>query len=203
MGMNWRIGFYVIGFMLGGICFLSGCKAVVCDNVEDRIKISPASRGAPDYSDMHLIREDSIGSKVEFKVSEEELNTLPADKMILKAWTALGKGAVDSAIRIAEKVIERFKDEAIRQQESLSGHFPKAGTEDNYKELNAVGTAYYIIAEGYEKEGHCDKALTYYRKAIREFPLSQNWDPRGWFWKVAEESKAKIDKISEVGCEKK
>ncbi len=183
--------------------FISSCSCSKGRNEFGRVSIAPAWKGAPDFSDQELIREDQGKQKVRYEVSEEELNTLPADKLILKAWGALGAGAFDVAIQVSEKVLERFREKAISQQKSLSGQFPKAGKEKDYAELNACGAAFYVIAESYEKQGQCEKAIEFYKKAIKEFPLSQNWDPRGWYWKIADEAKAKIEKLEKSGCNEK
>lgn len=180
--------------------FVTSCSSGKGGDRFNRVSIAPAWKGAPDFSDQDLIREDQGKQKVKYEVSKEELDTLPADKLILKAWGALGAGAFDTAIQVSEKVLERFKEKAISQQKSLSGQFPKAGEEKDYAELNACGSALYVIAESYEKQGQCKKAVEFYRRAIKEFPLSQNWDPRGWYWKVADEAKAKIEKLERDGC---
>ncbi len=165
-----------------------------------RISIPSAGKGAPDFSDQPLIHEDVKHQEVKFEISEEELKSLPPDKLILKAWGALGAGAFDTAVQISQTILSRFREKAVVQQKSLSGHFPKAGKEKEYSELNACGAALYVIAEAYEKQGKCEKAIEFYKRAIREFPLAQNWDPRGWYWKVAEEAKTKIEKIEKEGC---
>ncbi len=183
--------------------FLSSCSSDRGGDRFNRISIAPAWKGAPDFSNQNLIHEEAEKQEVKFEVSEEELRTLPASKLILKAWGALGAGAFNTAIQVSEKVLERFREKAVAQQKSLSGQFPKAGKEKDYAELNACGSALYVIAESYEKQGQCEKAIEFYRKAIKEFPLSQNWDPRGWYWKIAEEAKAKIEKLERDGCNEK
>ncbi len=180
--------------------FLSACSSKEEGIKFGRVSIPPAWKGAPDFSDQPLIHEDVKKQEVRFEISDEELNNLPADKLILKAWGALGAGAFDTAIAISEKVLDRFHERALAQQKSLGGQFHKAGKEKEYAELNACGAALYVIAEAYEKQGECDKAVEFYRRAIKEFPLAQNWDPRGWYWKVSEEAKAKIEKIEKDGC---
>lgn len=191
--------FFLLLNILVGV-FFYGCQQSK-DEFFSRPKLIPAAKGAPQFDRAMLITGEDEKKVVRFQISEEELNTLPADQLLTKAWSALGKGAFDDAIKIANKVIERFKDVASEQQDSLDGQFPKTGEESKYKELNAVGTAYYVIGEAYEKKGDCKQAIKEFNLAIERFPLSQNWDPRGWYWKVKDESEAKIKKLKEAGCE--
>ena len=183
------------------LVFAAGCRMQEHKTTFSRISIPSAARGAPRFDPKELIHEDVTERQSKFEVSQEQLNVLPADKLVTKAWTALGAGAYDVAIKIAKKVLDRFSEEAKREQDSLEGQFPKSGEEGKYKALNAAGTALYIIAEAYEKQGMCKQALEYYQRAINEFPLSQNWNPRGWYWKVKEEAQAKIKKLKEGNCE--
>ncbi len=189
-------------FILFLLAYSMGCSEKR-ENISlfTRVNIPPAAKGAPKFDSAELIHQDVFKQKARFNITDQELKTLGPDKLITKAWTALGSGAVDVAIRIAETVLNRFSQKALEQQQLLGGQFPKSGDEEKYKELNAAGTALYIIAEAYEKEGECKKALEYYKRAIEEFPLSQNWDPRGWYWKVKEEAEAKIEKLRKAGCE--
>ncbi len=178
-----------------------GCRKDFERELFSRPRLLPAAKGAPQFDKSKLITGDGESREVHFEISEEELQNLEADQLLTKAWSALGKGAFADAIKIAQRLIDRFNEIARQQQESLNGQFPRTGEEDKYKELNAVGTAYYVIGEAYEKQGRCKEAVDYFRRAIKEFPLAQNWDPRGWYWKVRDESEAKIRKLKEADCE--
>ncbi len=184
---------------IAGLVLLSGCKGE--KDMFARIEIPPARKGAPKFDPNELIHEDEVKKEAKYEISKEELQSLPADKLVTEAWSALGAGALDTAIEISNTILSRFYAKAQEEQRSLGGKFPQTGKEKDYPELNACGSALYIIAEAYEKKGDCQKAIDYYRRAIKEFPLAQNWDPRGWYWKVAEEAKAKIEKL-EQACEK-
>ncbi len=197
--MHFRTVLLILCFSLS--LTIIGCKKDTERIVFSRPRILPAAKGAPQFDKSKLITGEGENREVHFEISETELNELAADQLLTKAWSALGKGAFNDAIKIANRLIERFYKVAKEQQTSLDGQFPRSGEEGKYKELNAVGTAYYVIGEAYEKQGRCREALEYFHKAIEEFPLAQNWDPRGWYWKVKDESEAKIQKLKEADCE--
>ncbi len=182
-----------------GVVLLSGCRGK--EDMFARIEIPPAGKGAPQFDPKELIHQDEVKREAKYEIAQEALQSLPADKLVNEAWSALGAGALDTAIEISNTILTRFYAKAQEEQRSLGGKFPQTGKEKDYPELNACGAALYIVAEAYEKKGDCQKAIEYYRRAIKEFPLAQNWDPRGWYWKVAEEAKGKIEKL-EQSCEK-
>ncbi len=175
------------------VFFISGCD----ENKEEgfRLTLKPASKGAPVFPKDILITEDTTDKTVHIDVDWKEMDEAPAEKVIQKAWAALGARAYEDAIKLADICIKRFESNALSQQKALHGHFPKAGDELKYKELNAVGASYYVKAESYQKMGDCDNAKSNYESAIEKFPLSQNWDPRGWYWSIKEEASAKLKQL--------
>ena len=126
--------------------------------------------------------------------SQETATQESSEQIILKAWEFLGKGELDKAMELSNKCIELYQDEAKKQQASLTACAP-VGVERKYQVLNDVGTAYFIIAEAYKRQKVWDKSIENYQKVIDEFSFAQCWSPRGWFWKIAEDSKTSIENI--------
>jgi beta-glucuronidase len=44
--------------------------------------------------------------------------------------------------------------------------------------------------------GNSEEAVRQFEHIIKEYPWAQAWDPRGWFWSVAEKSQASIDVLT-------
>jgi hypothetical protein len=73
--------------------------------------------------------------------------------------------------------------------------FSRPGHEDDFSLVNDVATSHYIMGEAYMKTSRQDDALKEFNYVIATYPYAQCWDPKGWFWKVAEVSRKNIDKI--------
>jgi len=118
-----------------------------------------------------------------------------SQELVRKAWEASGNNDLEKVTSIAEQCRERFGAEARRLQSELSG-FPQRGEEERYQALNDVGTCLFIEAEALMKNGKTEEAIALFQKAVDEYKWSQAWDPRGWYWSVAEKSQASIDKLT-------
>jgi hypothetical protein len=73
--------------------------------------------------------------------------------------------------------------------------FGRPGHEDDFALVNDVATSHYIMGEAAMRLGMADEALKEFEYVIANYPYAQCWDPKGWFWKVAEVSKKNIEKI--------
>lgn len=113
---------------------------------------------------------------------------------IYNAWASLSKKDYKKALEFTDKCIHKFEKEAISQQASLSS-FPSPQIEGPYDILNCVGVAYFIRGKAFIGLGEKEKAKESFLKVINQFGFSQWWDPKGWFWKVAEEAKRELDKL--------
>ncbi|NQT07260.1 MAG: hypothetical protein HQ575_06950, partial [Candidatus Omnitrophica bacterium] len=112
----------------------------------------------------------------------------------INAWSALSKGDFEATINYTDKCIELYKAEALKQQ-SLLRKFPGAGDVKNYDTLNNVAACLFIKGEAHFQKNMYVEALPYYQEVIGKYGFAQYWDPKGWYWKVAEKSQAVIDKI--------
>ena len=64
-----------------------------------------------------------------------------------------------------------------------------------YGPLNGAGTCYFIKGEALSKLGKKEKAMAAYQTVMDEFPYAKAWDPRGWFWTVADAAKEAMAKL--------
>jgi len=122
---------------------------------------------------------------------------IPSSKeLIEKAWEAHGKRDVAKTLEYTSKCIELYKEEADRQQRSLK-EMPKEGT-SGLQELNDVAVAYFIQGEVYMRKQQWQKAKEAFDTVVKNYYYAWGWDPRGWYWNVAEVSRQSIDKIEEI-----
>jgi len=114
--------------------------------------------------------------------------------LTIKAWEALGKKDYEAVWAYTQKCIDLYRDGARRQQSSLSA-FPPREKQSVFNALNNVATCYFIRGEALMRQNKWQEARQIFRIIVEDFSFAQYWDPRGWFWKVAEKSEETITKI--------
>jgi tetratricopeptide (TPR) repeat protein len=113
-----------------------------------------------------------------------------------QAWKALGDGDYGKVIALADKCVNTQIEEA-RSQQGLLTEFPAKDAINSYKALNDVATCLFIKGDAYLKLGNEEQAKKMYNKIINEFSFAQCWDPRGWYWKVAESARDRLTSVQE------
>ncbi|MFH1202597.1 MAG: glycoside hydrolase family 2 TIM barrel-domain containing protein [Candidatus Omnitrophota bacterium] len=126
--------------------------------------------------------------------SDEQLSS---KDYVGKAWEALGEKKFDKVLEYTNKCIELYKDESDRLASDMTD-FPPKGEESKYDVLNNVATCYFIQAEFYMRQGKFEEAKVVFRLIIQKYKYAEAWDPRGWYWSVAEKSKLSIEKIDKL-----
>ena len=94
-----------------------------------------------------------------------------------------------------KKCIALYESKALQQSATVVDFAPGESA-FNYWALNDVATSYFILGQILEAEGQQTEARQIYNTVITRFPYAQAWDPKGWFWKVAE---AASDKLTTMG----
>lgn len=118
-----------------------------------------------------------------------------SEEFVQKAWELSSKNKLEELNALAEKVLELYGAEAKLENDQLTA-FPDRREVENYKILNDVATCLFIRAEALMNNGKTPEAVAEFEKIIATYPWSQSWDPRGWFWSVAEKSQASINVIT-------
>ncbi|MFH1655690.1 MAG: tetratricopeptide repeat protein [Candidatus Omnitrophota bacterium] len=110
-----------------------------------------------------------------------------------KAWQALAVNELDAVLVYTNKCIELYKDDAKKMQTSLK-EYPWETKEHifSFWALNDVGTCLFIKGDMLMKAGKTQEAKEVFITLIRNYPYSQCWDPKGWFWKPADAAKEKL-----------
>lgn len=120
---------------------------------------------------------------------------LPSQELVRLSWEASSQQDLTRLDELVEQCVSDYTNLAKVQQADLTG-FPKRGEEKKYQELNDVGACLFIRAEAYMNAGKTQEAVEQFEHIIKAYPWAQAWDPRGWFWSVAEKSRASIDVLT-------
>lgn len=117
--------------------------------------------------------------------------------LTVSAWEHLAEKDYAGTFAYARKCLELYEAQALDMARSMT-RFASPGKEDEYAIVNDVATAHYIMGEAHMKEAKYNDAVKEFDLVIARYPFAQCWDPKGWFWKVAEVSKKNLDKIEKL-----
>jgi tetratricopeptide (TPR) repeat protein len=129
-------------------------------------------------------RLDTMGTKYDYEDYKSET-------LIRKSWEALIKKDYKGVEMYAQKNIKIYEEEAIKMQ-ILKQRSPIQEPESLNWALNDVATCYYLLGEINLIKGNDKKAKEMYGKAA-QFGFALCWDPQGWYFKVGETAKDRLD----------
>jgi len=154
------------------------------------LSVSAPVRGADVTSSDAAQQKADQGSAPEASGTPPE--KLTSEELVRTAWAASSKSDVKQLNEIVERARKLFGEKAKAQQDSLQD-FPPRGDEKKYQELNDFATILFIRAEALMNTGKTEDAIAAFKNIIKNYRWAQAWDPRGWFWSVAEKSQDSID----------
>jgi beta-glucuronidase len=139
--------------------------------------------------------------------AEDATKAPSSGELTTKSWIAHGKRDIEATNKYTQECIDLYKQQAERQQASLTA-LPKNKKEiEAVQALNDVATCYFIQAESLMRQQKNKEAKEIFKIIIDKYAYGQGWDPRGWFWSLklaAEQSIKKIETGSiEVETKKK
>ena len=118
----------------------------------------------------------------------------PSCVLQVKAWDALGAGENEVAVSFAAACFDINVEQGLKQQAALSAKPADGGYPDNAA-LNNAGTCLFIKGEALAKLKKKDEAAAAFNMVVDELAYSQAWDPKGWFWTVADAAKQSLAKL--------
>ncbi|MCA9401247.1 MAG: hypothetical protein KC713_06445, partial [Candidatus Omnitrophica bacterium] len=139
-------------------------------------------------------------SEIQDLITEYQVNFLteiPSNELVKKAWEASSQLKLERLNQIVQLCFDNNKEEALKQQASLK-NFPIRGNEKKYQALNDVATCAFIQAEALMNTGRTDEAIKVFEDIIKTYTWAKAWDPRGWYWSIAEKSQASIEVLTGV-----
>ncbi|MFH1791578.1 MAG: hypothetical protein ABH885_06325 [Candidatus Omnitrophota bacterium] len=131
-----------------------------------------------------------------------DFSDLSSWNLTVSAWEKMAEKDYEGVAAYTDKCFSVYNDEAGRIAAEMR-KFAGPGHEDDYAVVNDVATCHYILGETYMRLGKNDDAVREFEIVIKEYPYAQCWDPKGWFWKVADISKTNIAKIRKAGVKGK
>ncbi len=136
------------------------------------------------------------------KITEQKEVTPPAsastslpsssEELVRLAWEASSKNDLPKLNAILDQARKLYDQKAKELEASLSS-FPTRGTETQYQILNDMATILFVKGEALMNNGQREEAILQFQEIIDDYSWAQSWDPRGWYWSVAEKSQASID----------
>lgn len=138
---------------------------------------------------MCFAQEEAVQQPQDAQPSLEELVTLTRK--------AKDKSEFEKVYAYVEDGLNRFGSEASREQSSLT-EVPPTDQIDSYKTLNNVALLFFIKGEALKKEGKIDDSIKAFQTVIDDYPYSQAFDPRGWYFKLADTAKEAIDRMKGI-----
>ena len=118
-------------------------------------------------------------------------NAEEAYQVTAKVWEAMGREDWNTAIAHADRVIRIWGPQARRSNNQLKGYAPTKEAQ-KYGSLNEVGLSLLLKGDALSKKGDKAGAKKAYQTLLDQYTYAQVWDPKGWFWKPAEEARKKL-----------
>ncbi len=115
-----------------------------------------------------------------------------SEEMTVHAWELYEKKEYERATRQAKATIKLWEADAkgleVLKEKQIGTYLPYNGKVEQLQRihdfwaLNDVAAAYFVLAKIADEEHRTDEAIVLFRKILKDFPLAQLWDKRGWFW---------------------
>ena len=126
---------------------------------------------------------------------EQDKTKISSKELVRLAWETSSKQDLERLNQLVDQCVESYGEEA-KKLEQLLTDFPPRGDEEIYNTLNDVATCLFIRAEALMNTGRTEEAVAEFQHIIGTYKWAQAWDPRGWYWSVAEKSQASIDVLT-------
>jgi len=113
---------------------------------------------------------------------------------VAEAWKLLSQKDYVSLDNLVRECVNKYGKEADEEQASLKD-FPPKDAIGLYKSLNDVATCLFVRIEAFVRQDKKEEAKQACRDLVKKYPFAQAWDPRGWYWKIAEAAQSTLEKL--------
>ncbi|MBI2104268.1 MAG: tetratricopeptide repeat protein [Candidatus Omnitrophica bacterium] len=168
----------VVGMVAGGVGTAASAQQEV------------GARGAPSQQ-KPAAPEGAAKAVPPATTGEYDFGDFSSETLATKAWQALDAKDYAAVEAYTKKCISLYEKKAVEQQASLTDFAPKEKA-FNYWALNDVATCYFILGKASAAQGKAKDAQAAFQTVIDKLGYAQCWDPKGWFWKVAEGAKDQL-----------
>ncbi|HEX8129846.1 MAG TPA: tetratricopeptide repeat protein [Pyrinomonadaceae bacterium] len=126
-----------------------------------------------------------------------------SEQFTQQAWEGLNRGNFALVMACTDSSIKKWSRQADTQQAKASAsgcsETPQATDlkpffASNWA-LSDIGTSWFIQGEAFSRQGKWAEAREAYKTVIDRYPCAFAWDPRGWFWRVADAAQEKYDEV--------
>ena len=117
-----------------------------------------------------------------------------SETLTIKAWRSWDKKDWKGVKLYAQKCIDLYADKARAMQDQMDNFAPEGITAYSWA-LNDVGTCTFILGLLYEEQQEYALARSMYTTVMQEYAFAQCWNPQGFYWKVAEACRLRMDKL--------
>lgn len=129
--------------------------------------------------------------KIDTMDTKYDYGDYKSETLTSKSWKALKDKDLRGMDLYAKKCIKLYKKDAYTMLDDKS-KLSSEGQEAQNWALNDVATCYYILGEKALEESNDTEAKNMFSEAAK-LGLGSCWDPRGWYWNVANVSQDKLD----------
>ena len=113
---------------------------------------------------------------------------------VKRAQVLKTKNEFDQVCQTVNTCIKKFSAQADELAGELND-FPLTGEMSRFQVMNDVATCYFIKGESLRNAGRTKEATRVLREVIDKYPYAQGWDPRGWYYSIAEKGEIVIAQI--------
>jgi|ERR1043165_406525 tetratricopeptide (TPR) repeat protein len=126
-----------------------------------------------------------------------------SEQFTQQSWEGLKTGNYNLALACTGNNIRKWSRQADAQQakaaNSSCNETPPATDLKGYFAsnwaLSDIATSWFIKGEVFSQQGRWAEAREAYKTVMDKYPCAFAWDPRGWFWRVADAAQEKYDDI--------
>jgi hypothetical protein len=113
------------------------------------------------------------------------------------AWQARAEKDYPKLFAYTRECVELYGEEGKRMNAAMTDYEPFESAAEKWA-LNDVGTCLFIMAEAYVDLKMYPDAVKAYRTLAEDYTYAQCWDPRGWYWRPAQNADLKADKYEHL-----